>query len=51
LRIGVRRDSAGAFVAHAWLTREEALLFEPPASRADQYRIIASFPEPKPAMP
>jgi hypothetical protein len=51
LCIGVRRDSSGAFVAHAWLTRDEALLFEPPSSRADQYRVIASFPEPKAAMP
>jgi hypothetical protein len=51
LRIGVRRDSAGTFVAHAWLTREEALLFEPPSSRPEEYRILASFPEPKAAMP
>jgi len=51
LRIGVRRDSAGAFVAHAWLTREDALLFEPPSSRPEEYRIIASFPELKPVVP
>jgi len=51
LHIGVRRDSTGAFVAHAWLTRDKALLFEPPANRPDEYRVIATFPEPGQAMP
>jgi hypothetical protein len=51
LHIGVRRDAEGAFVAHAWLTRGAALLFEPPSSQADQYRIIATFPETDPAVP
>jgi len=45
LHIGVRRDAAGAFVAHAWLTRNGELLLEPASNRADQYRVIASFPE------
>lgn len=45
LHIGVRRDSGGRFVAHAWLTRDEALLFEPSSSQPDQYRVIASFQE------
>jgi hypothetical protein len=51
LHIGVRRNAAGAFIAHAWLARDEALLFEPPSSRPDEYRIIATFPEPRPATP
>jgi len=51
LHIGVRRSEAGTFVAHAWLTRDAALLFEPPASNPDIYRVIASFPEPEPAAP
>jgi hypothetical protein len=51
LRIGVRRDSAGTFVAHAWLTREDALLFEPPSSRPEEYRVIATFPEPQALRP
>jgi hypothetical protein len=46
LHIGVRRDAAGAFAAHAWLTRGGALLHEPPSSRPGLYRVIASFPEP-----
>jgi hypothetical protein len=49
LHIGVRRNEAGAFVAHAWLTRDSALLFEPPSSSPDLYRVIASFPEPEAA--
>jgi Transglutaminase-like superfamily len=48
LHIGVRRDAGGAFTAHAWLSRGSALLLEPPSSQSDQYRVIASFPEPSP---
>lgn len=51
LHIGVRRDAEGAFVAHAWLTRRGVLLLEPAANQADQYRVIASFPEGDPATP
>ena len=51
LHIGVRRDDAGTFVAHAWLTRGGALLLEPPANHPTQYRVIASFPETEPAKP
>ncbi len=51
LHIGVRRDAAGTFVAHAWLTREGALLLEPPSNNPAQYRVIASFPEADPAAP
>ena len=51
LHIGVRRAGAGAFEAHAWLTRRGALLLEPPANQATQYRVLASFPEPDPAAP
>ena len=49
LHIGVRRDGAGTFVAHAWLTRDAALYLEPPSSRPDEYRVIATFPETDPA--
>lgn len=51
LHIGVRRDAAGAFLAHAWLARHGALFLEPASNRPDQYRIIASFPEAVPAEP
>ena len=51
LHIGVRRDAAGAFLAHAWLTRHGALLLEPATNQPDQYRVIASFPEADPATP
>ena len=51
LRIGVRRDAAGQFVAHAWLTRRGALLLEPASNQPEQYRVIASFPEAEPAEP
>lgn len=45
LHIGVRRDPAGAFQAHAWLTRDGALLLEPAGNEPNQYRVLASFPE------
>ncbi len=51
LHIGVRRAPEGAFAAHAWLTRQGALLLEPPSSQPAQYRVIASFPESDPVTP
>lgn len=44
LHLGVRRDAAGVLDAHAWLSRDGTPLLEPPASQADSYRILASFP-------
>lgn len=46
LCIGVRRDAAGALLAHAWLWRDDALYLEPARSgeRVADFSEIARFP-------
>jgi hypothetical protein len=46
LHVGVRRDDAGALLAHAWLMRGGALHLEPGGSSADRFRVLARFPQP-----
>ncbi len=47
LHIGVRRDDAGAFAAHAWLVRDGQPYLEHAGSAIERYRVIAQFPESK----
>ena len=44
LQVGVRRDGAGALVAHAWLTRNGTAYLEPATERLDTFQVLATFP-------
>ena len=44
LQVGVRRDAAGALVAHAWLTRDGVAYLEPATERIDTFQVLATFP-------
>ena len=44
LHVGVRRDAAGALVAHAWLTRDGGAYLEPATERLDSFQVLATFP-------
>jgi hypothetical protein len=45
LKIGVRKNAAGALQAHAWLVRDERPYLEPDATEHLAFQVIASFPE------
>jgi hypothetical protein len=45
LWLGVRRDSAGALAAHAWLVRDGRPYLEPQPSHPASHTVIARFPE------
>ena len=44
--IGVRRDPAGALVAHAWLMRDGAPYLESASDPVPLHAVIARFPQP-----
>ena len=46
LRIGVRRDDGGTFLAHAWLMRDNEVYLEPASSDPSTFSVIVEFPEP-----
>jgi hypothetical protein len=45
LCIGVRRDAAGTFAAHAWLVQDGAPYLEPASAQPATFELLASFPE------
>lgn len=51
LHIGVRRDGAAKLEAHAWLTRNDMIVLEPPATGVEDFLPIASFPDSVSATP
>ena len=44
LHIGVKRDSTGTLLAHAWLTRGDQLYLEPGIDQASSYQVITTLP-------
>lgn len=47
LRIGVRRDEAGALAAHAWLARDDLPYLEPGGTAyVGSYQLLTAFPSP-----
>jgi hypothetical protein len=44
LRIGVRRDPAGALKAHAWLVHDEKPYLEYSTEAVEGYQVLAAFP-------
>jgi hypothetical protein len=51
LSIGVRRTPEGEFTAHAWLVRDGEPYLEQVPPQTAQFRVIATFPEPRPVAP
>ena len=45
MEIGVRRDSAGALQAHAWLNLTGSVYLEPDPAAPNAHEVIARFPE------
>lgn len=48
LCIGVKRDSAGALTAHAWLVRDGIPYLESNLEGAESYQLLTRFPESEP---
>lgn len=44
MNIGVRKQADGELEAHAWLTRDEAVVLEPPTSNVVTFQRIAALP-------
>jgi Transglutaminase-like superfamily len=43
LRIGVRRNEAGALAAHAWLTRDGKPYLEPGIEQIESFQVLTTF--------
>lgn len=51
LHVGVRRDAAGALLAHAWLERDGRVYLEPGTERTETFQVLATFPATLPRNP